>query len=335
MRTHQQQNPTPRPLVIKSPFLLVRFVLFSVQLYLSFTALVFAVWNVGASRAAGAHDDGSSALLIFNGIAISLCITSALMDIKTSSSFSTSTMGFECAWTGIFTCLQIAACISTTLRGPPEFCEKNAPLSICASITILVPISWLAATSLLAYFVAISTLCITHLRLYPALWFTSVYDIIWFADVGVEDKRSSAPQLPPLDTSSATRLSIISRRHSTSSLPRYVENQPQTNPKPQKPLRSSARLSVWWGRLLPGRPGRDHPFRFRRARGPEYQWWANDNVRVAGHDTTRQDPESQAQSSAEPQRLSVSLNEDEPIPLGDRSQWVRAGRTVHPSVSSR
>jgi hypothetical protein len=185
----------------------------------------------------------------------------------------------------------------------------------------------------LAYFVAISTLCVTHLRLYPELWFTSVYDIAWFTDVGVEDKRSSAPQLPPLDTSpSATRLSIISRRHSTSSLPRYVENQPEPEPKPQKPLRSSARLSVWWGRLLPGRPGRDHPFRFRRARGPEYQWWVDDHGRGAGHDTRRQDPELQGQLSADPQRLSGSLNEDEPIPLGDRSQWVRAGRTARPSV---
>ena len=86
------------------------------------------------------------------------------MDIKTSSSFSTSMTGFECAWSGIFTSLQIgtatstayrvslmldtiAACISATLSGPPEFCEKEAPLSICASITVLVPISWLATTS--------------------------------------------------------------------------------------------------------------------------------------------------------------------------------------------
>lgn len=86
------------------------------------------------------------------------------MDIKTSSSFSTSMMGFECAWSGIFTLLQtgtatsttyrvsltldtIVACVSATLSGPPEFCEKKAPLSICASITVLVPISWLATTS--------------------------------------------------------------------------------------------------------------------------------------------------------------------------------------------
>jgi hypothetical protein len=183
---------------------------------------------------------------------------------------------------------------------------------------------------------AISTLCITHWRLYPALWVTSVYNIAWFTDVDVEDKRSSAPQLPPLDTSNpgAARLSIVSRRHSVPSLPRYAENQPPADPDPQKPLPSPARSNVWWGRLLPGQPGRDHPFHFRRARGPEYQWWVGGKEQGAGDDARRQGPESQVQPSGELQRPpdpSESLNEDEPIPLGDRSQWVRAEQAVRPS----
>jgi hypothetical protein len=245
-----------------------------------------------------------------------------------------------------------AACISATLRGPPEFCGKNTPLSICASSTILVPVCWLAATSrecgfllrrhrnpinhspsintVLAYFVAILTLCITHLRLYPALWFTSIYEIVWFTDVDEGDKRGSAPQIPPLDTSGATRLSIISRRHSTASLPRYTENQPPADSDPQRPPPSPAPSNVWWGRLLPGQPGKDHPFRFRRARGQEFQWWTGDNDQAASDNARRQDPESQAQLSVSkpqrPPRPSETLDEDEPVPLGDRSQWVRAGQ---------
>ena len=60
-------------LLIKSPFLLSRFVIFcqylyrdrrasvnlsfvlALQIYLNLSALVFAIWNVGASRAAGVH----------------------------------------------------------------------------------------------------------------------------------------------------------------------------------------------------------------------------------------------------------------------------------------
>lgn len=88
------------------------------------------------------------------------------MDIDISF-LSTSMIGFECIWTGVFTTLQIgthydclftafelslmlleptAASIFVTLSGPPEFCDTKTPISVCSSITILVPISWLAAT---------------------------------------------------------------------------------------------------------------------------------------------------------------------------------------------
>lgn len=40
----------------------------------------------------------------------------------------------------------IAASIFVTLAGPPESCGAKAPLAFCASTTILVPISWMAAT---------------------------------------------------------------------------------------------------------------------------------------------------------------------------------------------
>jgi hypothetical protein len=60
--------------VIGSPFLLVRFVVFCLLIYMSLTALVFAAWNVGASRAAGANVDGATVFLIFNGTVISLLI---------------------------------------------------------------------------------------------------------------------------------------------------------------------------------------------------------------------------------------------------------------------
>ncbi|KAH9966711.1 hypothetical protein BC827DRAFT_691080 [Russula dissimulans] len=267
-----------RLLLIKSPFLLVRFVFFSLQIYLNLTALVFAIWNVGASKAAGAHVDGASVFIIFNSIATCLCIFSALMDMEISF-FSTSMIGFEGMWIGIFTILQIAASIFVTLSGPPEFCETRAPISVCASITILVPVSWLATTLLQAYFVAILTLCITHLRSRPELLFTSIYSVVWFEDDVAADKRSSAPQLPPLDTSAPTRLSVLARRHSTASLPRDVENQQperSSNLNLDKPLPvPSPTLSqrAWWGGLRSGRPAKDHPFGFRRAKAPEFRWW--------------------------------------------------------------
>ena len=193
---------------------------------------------------------------------------------------------------------------------------------------------------------AISTLCITHLRVYPALWFTSIYTVVWFIDDGAADRRSSqsAPQIPPLETSGPTRLSVFYRRHSTSSIPRDVENQVSGDPNLEKPLPSSPTPSnVWWGRLLPGRPGRDHPFRFRRARGAEFKWWPgesgenNDQRAGAGESDKDNDPpeypgsQPQTPGAGESRFLPfppASLNENEPIPVDNRSEWVHAEQAL-------
>src|SRR6266436_6433635 len=198
--------------------------------------------------------------------------------------------------------------------------------------------------AVLGYFVAISTLCITHLRVYAALWFTSVYTIVWFIDDNATDKRSaqSAPQIPPLETSGPTRLSVFSRRHSTSSIPRDVENQQLSgSPNLEKPLPSSPTPSnVWWGRLLPGRPGRDHPFCFRRAKGAELKWWANGEPENNEHELAAGDyndppkyPGSQPQTPAAGESRFLpyppaSLNENEPIPVDNRSEWVDAEQAL-------
>ncbi|KAH9180594.1 hypothetical protein EDB89DRAFT_1920000 [Lactarius sanguifluus] len=351
--------PTPKPsrlLLVKSPFLLVRFVIFSLLVYLGLTALGFAAWEVGASRAAGVRGEprilsplpdclergfivnGAPALLIFTSIATSLCIAASSVDVKISS-LKVSMAGVECLWTGVFSSLQIAASVFVTLVGPPESCEAGAPLTVCASTTILVPVSWLSATLLLGYFIAITTLCITHLRLYPALWSTPLYDIAWFVEDNAKDKRNSAPQLPPINPSTLTRLSVASRRHSTSSLPRDVENQVSVSASPdrEKPLPSPASSSnVWWGRLLPGRAGKDHPFSIRRVKRPEFQWEGNEGNLGYGWHTSSTYPGLQVPSSdvsqfpLYPSVTEVALNEDEPIPLGDRSQWVRAARVPKP-----
>jgi len=317
----------PRLLLVKSPFLLIRFVIFSLLIYLGLTALGFAAWEVGANRAAGAHVNGASALLIFTGIAMPLCIAASLVDVKISS-LKVSMVGVECFWTGIFSSLQIAGSIFVTLTGPPESCQAKVPLSFCASTTILVPISWLAAMLLLGYFIAIVTLCTAHLHLYPALWSMSLYDMDWFVD-NTKDKRSSVPQLPPLNTSTLTRLSVTSRRHSTSSLSRDLENQVPVSVNREKPLPSPVPSNVWWGRLLPGQAGKDHPFKIRRVKRPEFQWQGNEGELGYGqHASSTQVPGvSQSQPYPSVTRagfLFTGFNEDEPIPLGDRSQWVRA-----------
>jgi len=188
---------------------------------------------------------------------------------------------------------------------------------------------------LLGYFIAITTLCIAHLRLYSALWSMSLYDIDWFVEDDAKDKRSSVPQLPPLSTSALTRLSVASRRHSTSSLPRDVENQAPVSvsldhekPLPPSPVPSN----VWWGRLLPGRAGKDHPFNIRRIKRPEFQWQGNEAELGYGQPAPPTQAPSPGVSQPSAYPSATELNEDEPIPLGDRSTWVRAVRAPGPYV---
>ncbi|KAI0273675.1 hypothetical protein BC834DRAFT_966164 [Gloeopeniophorella convolvens] len=333
--TKPQQDLTFRLLIIKNPFLLVRFVAFSLLLFMMFTALVSAAWNVGASRATGVHVDGASAFVIFNSIATTLLIAVAWGDLALTPTFSSSAMGFECAWTGIFATLQIAASIYITLSGPPEYCKAKTPLSVCASITLLVPVTWLSAMTLLAYWIAVMTLCITHLRLHDQLWRTPIYAVTWFSEDGTAASRDEAPQLPPLDTSTSARLSVVPpRRHSISSFPQDVERQ---NPVDrEKPLPSPGQPSAWYTRLLPGRPGKDHPFAFRRTKAPEFQWW----VPPAQGDGENPSPKLRpvpAAGDSEPPPLAAlppareaELDEDKPIPAGSRSQWVRAAQAPGP-----
>jgi len=218
----------------------------------------------------------------------------------------------------------------------------------------------------LGYFVAILALCVAHLRTHPRIWSTSIYDIAWFDDG--EGKRSSAPQLPPLDTS-PINLSITP-------LPQPqadddVENRPPAEPNREKPLPSSP--NVWWGRMLPGRAGRDHPFGIRRpgrrATGHYYPSYEsateprrsdNNNNRemeeptrlpmatlpsnrpqLPGHEwQQRETQDERTRFGVSPDQpvpgpsfaVDVVLNEDEPIPVGDRSQWVRASRAPRPYV---
>jgi hypothetical protein len=122
---------------------------------MSSTALGFAAWNSGASRAAGANGKsphsrstgdsdrvfllclsivaGPSIFLIFNGIAVPLFVAMyasrpiqlIIFSLKRFFhralanikilSFSTSQVAFECVWTGIFTVLQIGRVQSLTL----------------------------------------------------------------------------------------------------------------------------------------------------------------------------------------------------------------------------
>ena len=222
---------------------------------------------------------------------------------------------------------------------------------------------------MLGYFVTILALCVSHLRVLPGLWSTPIYDIAWFDDG--KSKNSSAPQLPPLDTS-PIHLNITPP-------PLQAQNNSDTNVENLQ-LRASPNLdhekslpsapAVWWNGIISGRAGRDHPFAIRRPGEqvanhyyPSSSERVSSSIRRPDSDRPRVAaalPYDQAQYGRgwlqqprprQVENLGVSpyrvvdpgpstmvdvmineLNEDEPVPVGDRSTWVRAAQPPEPYI---
>lgn len=234
------------------------------------------------------------------------------------------------------------------------------------------------------YFVTVLALCVSHSHVHLYLWSTSIYEVAWFDDG--KSKHSSAPQLPPLDTSPIHLTITPPLLQDQNENAVVVENQQsrtepilELEPNRGKPLPSNP--NVWWDRIIPGRAGRDHPFTIRRpGERPTAHYYPNhrlsssrrstsssarkndwDGPRAAaatlpyhqpqyGH-VRQQPPQPLPQLNEEEESFDVSpnhtmhpgpsvmvdvvLNEDEPIPMGDRSQWVRAAQSPGPYVPPR
>jgi hypothetical protein len=220
----------------------------------------------------------------------------------------------------------------------------------------------------LGYFVTILALCVSHLRVLPELWSTPVYDIEWFDDG--KSKNTSAPQLPPLDTSPIHLTITPPLLQAQNDGGADVENQQfRADPNPDLERSLPSTPNVWWDRIIPGRAGRDHPFAIRRPgeRPPNHYYpelstsarrndWDRPRVVAAtlpsyqpqygrGWQQQQQPQQQQESFGVSPRRImddhglsavvDVMLNEDEPIPMGDQSQWVRASHAPGSYVPPR
>ncbi|KAI0035707.1 hypothetical protein K488DRAFT_82745 [Vararia minispora EC-137] len=347
---------------MKTPFLVIRFVLFALLGYHSVLAVALSAWNILAAKHAGVFVSSGAVLLIFNACFFFLWMTLAFVEyIGQRANRSASVVAYECVWAGLMSVLDLAAGIAVVLGGPPVYCQKNVPYDLCASSTILVPVSWFAGIIMLSYFLTILGLSVGHMRSEPGVWLRSLYDVPWFD----ADRVSKYPPcLPPVNRHESTRFSFIARRHSTSSLPAATERQPTTSedapqdrgipydkPLPLDPPPLNQRTDVndpnrpWWSRYRM-RPGVDLPFavRFssailpRNASRPTVDKRQRDAEAGAGADIFGDFGQLYANFSPgerQPtQRVPDSagtLDYDKPVPRPPRSEWVRADGTVAPA----
>ncbi|KAI0310044.1 hypothetical protein OF83DRAFT_920934 [Amylostereum chailletii] len=350
---------------MKTPFLLVRFIFFSILVYLNVTALVLAAWSIGSVKAAHMFVPGGSVFLIVNACFLFVGVTLAFVGHAWRNTAPLTTMvAFECGWTGVMSVLALAASIDVTLSGPPVFCQPNVPFSVCASVTILVPVSWLAGITMLTYFLAILGLSVGHMHEHPGLWSRSIYTVPWFEDHSVS---KYPPRLPPIDTAASTRLSVLSRRlsrrHSLSSFPEDVEENPRTPSvaagttpvsagnaeKPLPPIRPDSGSDTsrpWWARVGSRRamdlpfPVRFHGFRDgasikskRKGKAVVTPTYDDDVVPENFPDDytgSRTFPflekrrPGQAPLPPYPKITREMLDPNHPVPLPPLSEWVRA-----------
>jgi len=179
---------------MKNPFIIIRFVFFSLMIYMAVLTIVFASWNVAAIISSGLSAPGVSVFLILNGCALFAFIAASLAELVYSKA-RTANVAFECGWTAVFSLLQLSAAVGVTVNGPAMQCQLETTWGACASSHLLVPMSWLSSFIVVAYFLTLFGTAIAHMYAYPSIWWSSVYSVPWFVSLTSNEPDTTQPKL--------------------------------------------------------------------------------------------------------------------------------------------
>jgi len=308
---------------MQNPFLIIRYVCFSVILFLNLLALIFAAWNVAVSKSEGRAAPGASVLVLFNGSALFISIVIALVELVVVR-VKTTKVKFECVWTAIMAVLQLAAALTITTTGPPVLCRPPAGLAACTSATALVPVAWLSTFSIVVYFLTLTITTLVYAPSYPGIWSSSIYDVPWFIS---QDPPSLAHKKSSSTTTSNTAYSTKRSNNI------WDEDEEQAVAAPS---RSCLSLVVApWARPFQNKRGVDRPFATRS------QVVAANVMAPVPPPKSHPPPIAARYMGLQHPFPSEVDDEDKPIPYATLSQWVRAdvtqGRTVHtrPPITPR
>ncbi|KIP09473.1 hypothetical protein PHLGIDRAFT_34384, partial [Phlebiopsis gigantea 11061_1 CR5-6] len=106
---------------MRNPFLIARFVLFSIITYLNILALGFAAWEISSMSSSGLPVPGSPIFVIFNACVLFFFTVLAGAELVFPKA-RTAQVKFECGWTAFMSSLQLACAIDVTINGPPVYC---------------------------------------------------------------------------------------------------------------------------------------------------------------------------------------------------------------------
>lgn len=186
---------------MRNPLLTVRFVIFSILVYLNLLALGFAGWEISSINEAGLPMAGSPIFAMFNACAFFFFILLASAELVFSDA-KTGQIYFECGWTGVMSALELASALDVLVNGPPVYCRTQCYEAICTSSTVLSIITWTASVLIIAYFLTLFYLSLSHSSVYGAFWTMTVYQAPWFVEpaIGIQPRtaspRASQPKEP-------------------------------------------------------------------------------------------------------------------------------------------
>ncbi|KAF9227530.1 hypothetical protein BS17DRAFT_389792 [Gyrodon lividus] len=323
-------------------FLVVRTIFFALLLYLNVLILVFASWNIAATKSSGTSAPAYLAELI--------CAKARPAHVRV-----------ECAWTVFMSILQLAASIDVTVNGPPMSCQMRSPWATCASSSLLVPVSWLGSLIILTYCLTIYITSVTHAPCLPSIWTTPVSAVPWFGPVATAPAPVDISQLAARKHSKAFSSSSSASEESCA-VTKYISEQweklsgIERQSEPTGPIlfsrecRSVDSTRPAWARQQQARRGIDNPFprpspaREEKPTVPSPPPRAHAKEVAASRDSHYVEACRQSEmtttnpcSALTPQTLTIFpnkiVNPDLPIPLPRLSEWIRAdaarGITVH------
>ncbi|KAJ8457044.1 hypothetical protein ONZ45_g18473 [Pleurotus djamor] len=184
-------NSIPR---LPNPFLVIRFVVFALLVFLNFQVLVFSAWNINAALSASYPVPGVSVFFIFNCCLLYFFLIVAMGEYMRPLT-KTGQIKFELSWSGVLSLLYIGATIALTVDGPTVRCQISSDPSACASASLLMPVTWATTMTLLSYFFGLVILVAVHLPVYPEVLQSTVYKFPWFDNSGDAIVHRVSPDL--------------------------------------------------------------------------------------------------------------------------------------------
>ncbi|RPD66291.1 hypothetical protein L226DRAFT_609159 [Lentinus tigrinus ALCF2SS1-7] len=164
---------------MRNPFIVLRFVLFAILVYVNILILGLAGWNISVLKGLKIHDLSAPTFVIFNAciliIMLAACLVSPWLVTKPVDKVRD-----ECIWTGVMSGLQLASCFSITVNGPAALCQ-GISVTACASSSLVVALSWISCMILLLYSFSLLTTAITHMNIIPDVWSASIRTVRWYA----------------------------------------------------------------------------------------------------------------------------------------------------------